>query len=62
MMVLITLWAKSEQEQGSMTRQKSRIDVKQFSRHVKQVVTPSEWIHELAAQITEDAIADTISR
>jgi len=42
MMVMITLWAKSEQEQGSMTRQKSRIDVKQFSRHVKQVVTPSE--------------------
>jgi len=54
---MITSWAKLEQQQGSRIREKIRIDVSGFSRHVKHVMTPSEWIHKLTTQTTEDAIA-----
>jgi len=32
------------------------------SRHVKQVLPPSELIHKFSAQTREDAIADKVSR
>jgi len=56
----ITLWAELEQEQGSRIWQKIWIDVNQFCCHVKQVLTPSEWIHKFTAQMTADAITNTI--
>jgi len=40
------IWAKLEEEQGNRIREKIRIDVNQFLRDVKQVLTPSEWIHK----------------
>jgi len=36
------IWAKLEEEQGNRIREKIRIDVNQFLRDVKQVLTPSE--------------------
>jgi len=43
---MITFWTKLEQEQGSMIRQKIRIDVNRYCRYFKQMLTPSEWIHK----------------
>jgi len=56
---MVTFWAKFEHKQRSRIRENIRIDVNQFYRHVKQVLTPSERIHKFT---TEDVIADTISR
>jgi len=39
---MIAFWAKLEHKQGSRIRQNIRIDVNQFCRDVKQVLTPSE--------------------
>jgi len=50
-------WKKEKEN----TRENS-IDVSRFGRDVKQVLTPSEWIHKFTAQITADAIVDIISR
>jgi len=58
---MITFRANLEQEQGSRIQDKIRIDVNRFCRHVKRVLTPSEWIHKFAAQTTADTIANTIS-
>ena len=51
-----------EQEQGGRVRQKIRIDVGRFRCNVKQVTTPSEWIHKFTAETKLDTIEDTISR
>ena len=39
-------------EQGSRIQEKIRIDVNRFRRDVKQVLTPSEWIHKFTAKTT----------
>jgi len=52
----------NRKEQGSTVRDKTQIDINRFSRHVKQVLPPSKWIHKFMAQTREDAIMDTVSR
>jgi len=51
---MITFWIKLEREQGTGIQKNIRIDVNCFSHHVKQVLTPIEWIHKFTAQTTED--------
>ena len=40
-------------------REKIQIDVNRFGRNVKQVLTPSEWIHRLTAQTMTNTRSDT---